>query len=92
MFAGITFNCFYTVTNPVAAAQYNKTFSIGVILWNILFNLGFIYTDSKNILQFFYTVVNTPDNRLWNQFGTFVGDLVVRFIYSKYIQKTYYNF
>ena len=92
MFASIVFNCYYTVTNPVEAAQYNRKFNVFVILWNILFNLGYMYTDGKNILQFFYRVVASPDPRQWNQFGNYVGDLLVRFIYSKYIEKTYYNF
>jgi hypothetical protein len=59
----ILFNCFYTITNPVEAAQYNRKFTPVVILWNILFNLGFIYTNVKNSILFFFpgTTTNTND-------------------------------
>ena len=88
---GTIFNCYYTVTDPVSAAQYNKSFSIEVILWNILFNVGYMYTDSKKLINFFYydSAVTTP---LWATFGKYLGDFFVRFIYSKFIPKTYYNF
>lgn len=92
MIYAITFNCYYTVTNPVVAAQYNRQFTLSVILWNILFNLGYMYTDVKDAIQFFYTVVSTPDSRTWTTLGRKMGDFVIRFIYSNYIQKTYYNF
>jgi len=64
----ILFNCFYTITNPVEAAQYNRKFTPVVILWNILFNLGFIYTNVKNSIMFFYpgTTTNTND---WGKLG-----------------------
>ena len=88
----ILFNCFYTVMNPVGAAQYNREFTPMVIVWNMLFNLGFMYTDVKDVIVFFYQVVGTTDNRKWETFGTKVGDFVIRFIYSKYIEKTYYHF
>jgi len=88
----ILFNCFYTVRNPVKAAQYNREFTTGVIAWNVLFNLGFMYTDVKDVIVFFYQVVGTPDTRKWETFGTKVGDFFIRFIYSKYIEKTYYKF
>lgn len=63
-----------------------------VIAWNMLFNLGFMYTDVKDVIVFFYQVVGTPDNRKWETFGNKVGDFFIRFIYSKYIEKTYYKF
>ena len=86
------FNCFYTVRDPVGAAEYNRDFTPMVIAWNILFNLGFIYTDIKNVVVFFYTDTSLPNPNLWINFGKYVGDFVVRFIYSKYIEKTYYKF
>ena len=88
----ILFNCFYTVRNPVQAAQYNREFTPMVIAWNLLFNLGFMYTDVKDVIIFFYQVVAIPDKRKWETFGLKVGDFLIRFIYSKYIEKTYYNF
>ena len=99
---GSIFNCFYTVTNPVQAAQYNKNFTYATILWNILFNLGYMYTNGKSILTFFYynqdangdgTLQPTEtDNRSWEDLGKYIGDFAVRFIYSKYVAKTYYKF
>ena len=86
----ILFNCFYTVTNPVEAAQYNRKFTWEVIGWNILFNLGFIYTNIKNAIVFFYPATS-PNTNDWNKFGRYMGDLAVRFIYSRYIEKTYYK-
>ena len=87
----ILFNCFYTLTNPVEAAQYNRKFTWDVIGWNILFNLGFIYTNIKNSILFFYPAAS-PNTNDWNNFGRYIGDLGVRFIYSRYIERTYYKF
>lgn len=77
--------------NPVEAAQYNRKFTPSVILWNILFNLGFIYTNIKNSIMFFLTDTPTNTND-WEVLGNYIGDLAVRFIYSRYIEKTYYRF
>jgi hypothetical protein len=79
------------VTNPVEAAQYNRKFTPSVILWNILFNLGFIYTNIKNSIMFFYPD-SSPNTNDWTYFGSYIGDLAVRFIYSRFIEKTYYKF
>lgn len=87
----IVFNCFYSITNPVEAAQYNREFTPSVILWNILFNLGFIYTNVKNAIVFFYPGTSTNTND-WANLGKYIGDFAVRFIYSRYIEKTYYKF
>jgi len=87
----ILFNCFYTITNPVEAAQYNRKFTPSVLLWNILFNLGYIYTNIKNTIMFFYTDT-APNTNDWEILGNYVGDLAVRFIYSRFIEKTYYKF
>ena len=85
----ILFNCYYTVRSPVQAAQYNREFTPMVIVWNMLFNLGFMYTDVKDSIVFFYQVVGAPDTRLWETVGRKIGDFVIRFIYSNYIEKTY---
>jgi hypothetical protein len=57
-----------------------------------LFNLGYLYTNIKNIFTFFYYDAAGGDFRKWKSLGGFVGDFVIRFIYSKYIAKTYYTF
>ena len=58
------------------------------ILWNLVFNLGYIYTDAKSILYLFYYEKpsdTNQDGRSWGTLGTAVGDLLTRLIYSKYI-------
>lgn len=57
-----------------------------------MFNLGYLYTNIKNIFTFFYYDAAGGDFRKWKSLGGFVGDFVIRFIYSKYIAKTYYTF
>ncbi len=81
------FFCFYTFTDTGNAALYKKPFNIITILWNILFNLGFLYTNIKDIIFFFYYEMpeTKRDERSWKTLGTLVGDLGTRFIYSKYI-------
>ena len=85
MLQSSVFNCFYSARDPIRATQYNKTISIFVILWNILFNLGYLYTNVKNILFFFYYDAAGGDLRKWNSLGKSFGDFLVRFIYSRYI-------
>lgn len=80
---GSLFNCYYTVTNPVQAAQYNKDFTFYVIGWNILFNLGYMYTNIKMIYTFLSTT--TPvSTKTYGDLGKNIGSFLVRFIYSKY--------
>ena len=51
---GCFYNCYYTVTDPLMATMYYKPFSFTLVLWNILFNLGFLYTAGRYIFFFFY--------------------------------------
>lgn len=54
---GTVYNCYYLGTEPRMATWYdreNKTLSVELVLWNIVFNLGYLYTDAKNIFLFFY--------------------------------------
>ena len=84
---GSIFNCYYTVTNPVQAAQYNKSFSLIVIGWNLLFNLGYMYTNTKMIYNFFYEA--GVSSKTYEDLGKNIGSFFVRFIYSKYNQRTF---
>jgi hypothetical protein len=55
-----------------------------------LFNLGFMYTNTKFIYEFFTSdPVVTSD---YEDLGKNVGSFLVRFIYSKYIPRLYYKF
>jgi hypothetical protein len=42
---GTIYNCYFTASDPIAAAQYNKKFTIATVGWNVLFNMGFMYTN-----------------------------------------------
>ena len=46
---GSFFNCFYTIFDPLEATRIRRDFDINVLLWNILFNFGWFYTDFKNL-------------------------------------------
>ena len=56
-----------------------------------MFNLGFIYTNIKNTITFFYPGIS-PNTNDWKNLGKYIGDLAIRFIYSRFIEKTYYKF
>lgn len=43
--AGFSFNCFYSVKDPTASGS--TSLSIKLFGWNILYNLGYMYTDIK---------------------------------------------
>ena len=74
------------------ATMTMKRFSLYLIMWNIIFNLGFIYTDITNILMFFYRVPGQKSQPTWTDFGGYVGDLILRFIFSKYANTSIYVF
>lgn len=81
------------MTSPVIAADYSDGFSLSLLFWNILFNLGFMYTAVKGILMFLYLdPPATPDADEFKEFGGFIGSFLMRFIYSNYVPKPYYPF
>lgn len=89
----VIINCFYTAVDPIKASNFNKELNIFTVLWNLLFNLGTIYTSIWNSITFFYrdrTLGTTPPT--WESFGKNIGAFLVSFIYSKYVNKTYYPF
>lgn len=90
-FHGTVFNCFYSVVDPVGSAQYNKKFTILTTFWNIIFNLGYMYTNGKYLYQFATKVYGTDetDIRTWENFGKNIGSFLVRFIYSKYVPRDF---
>jgi len=90
---GAIFNCYFTVTSPVVAADYSNGFSLSLLIWNILFNLGFMYTAVKGILMFLWLdPPATPTDADFTEFGGFIGSFLMRFIYSNYVPKSYYPF
>ncbi len=83
---GSIFNCFYTVFDPITAANIRKDFDLNVLLWNVLFNFGYFYSDLKDLFVFFtYQVpANKKDTRTWFSFGKYIADFAMRFLYTKY--------
>lgn len=49
---GISFNCLYSVLDPTNAGTADQ-FSISNIGWNVLYNLGYMYSDLKGIYDIF---------------------------------------
>lgn len=70
--------------DPGKATQYNKEFTWYLPLWNILFNVGFMYTDIKNLV-----VIGMSNTSQYYQFAYAIGDFLMRFVYSRYVPKPY---
>jgi hypothetical protein len=75
------------VTDPVGSAQYNKKWGWSTLFWNILFNMGYMYTNGKFIYTFVYNDPTTVGTRSWETFGKNLGSFLIRFIYSKYVPR-----
>ena len=86
------FNCYFTVTEPLKATMYYKPFSFTLVLWNILFNLGFLYTAGRYIFLFFFRDHTASYNPNWSLLGKNIGDFLLRFIFSKFVHTSKYTF
>ena len=77
--------------DPVQAASYDKEFTFVTILWNILYNLGYMYNNINDVITFFYTdwAATPAPIRKWEDLGTDIGQFFVRFIYSRYKPRKY---
>lgn len=89
-FHSAIYNCYYTVADFRMAAMYFKPLSFTLVLWNILFNLGFFYTDLKSIFFFFYR--EEAATTTWAYMTQKVGDFLLRFFFSKYVSTSAYTF
>lgn len=76
-FGESSFNCFYAVFDPTNSEENPS--GIQYIGWNILYNLGYMYTDIKNSIQIYNSATSQ-----YNQLGKYIGDFLIRFIYSRY--------
>jgi hypothetical protein len=47
--SGATFNCFYSVKDPTALTQSGYGFGADIIVWNVLYNMGYMYSDGKKV-------------------------------------------
>ena len=79
------FNCYYSVVDPGSSSEYQSDMSVAVVGWNVLYNAGYMYTDV-------YSAVNNLNGVTadWYKFGQYLGDFIIRFIYSKYVPRDYY--
>jgi hypothetical protein len=77
------------VTDPVGSAQYNKKFGIMTTFWNIIFNLGYMYTNGKFMYFFVYNDPTDAETRSWETFGKNLGSFLIRFLYSKYVPRDF---
>lgn len=80
--AGITFSCFYSVRDPAGiGANEDLIFGPKLIAWNVLYNLGYMYTDGTTINT--QLSAATPDYTIIYER---VGDFIMRFFYSRYLE------
>jgi hypothetical protein len=91
---GTTFNCFYMFFDPLTATQIRTDFNITIFFWNLMFNLGFFYTDVKRFIDFFYFKDGTPESQLvtWKTLAATAGDFSMRLFYSRYYPTRVENF
>jgi hypothetical protein len=82
---GAVYNCFFSFTTPAEAAGYTTSLSWSMVAWNLLFNLGFMYTDIRYLIDEL-----TSSNTDWENVGKYIGDFMLRFIYSRYVPRAYY--
>jgi hypothetical protein len=83
------FNCFYAIKDPRGASSYNTQFSLILVGWNVLYNLGFIYTDVKKLVTLYNSFYDDTDIS-WSSAGNYLGDFLMRFVYSRFIPKAQY--
>jgi hypothetical protein len=81
---GAVYNCFFSIVTPGKAAGYTTAFTKTLVMWNILFNLGYMYTDIFNFIKLIYY-----GNKYYYWFAYYAGDFVMRFIYSSYVPRAY---
>ncbi|CDW87218.1 UNKNOWN [Stylonychia lemnae] len=78
---GIAFNCYYSIVDPTNSGT-TEQFSLVNIGWNILYNLGYMYSDIKNSIDVFQTKTDR-----YYDLGKYIGDFIMRFFYSRYNKK-----
>ena len=88
---GFSYNCYVTISDPLTATMFYKPLSLTLVLWNILFNLGFLYTAGRAILFFFFRDYTTSFKPNWGNLGKNIGDFILRFIFSKFVHTSDYT-
>ena len=74
---GIQFNCYYSVWSVANPTSYANVFGGLTLLYNILYNVGFMYSDVKKMLT-----LSSAYPTYWNVEGGYVGDILMRFFYT----------
>ena len=80
--SGITFNCYYSVKDPSANSGTDNGFGPTILMWNVLYNLGYMYSDGKAIYD--YSKDSTDE---WELIGERMGDFLIRFFVSRYVPR-----
>lgn len=75
---GIIFNCYYSAWSALNPATYSTVFGGSTILMNILYGLGFMYTDVRGAVN-----LATTYTSYWEKIGKYSGDLLMRIFYRK---------
>lgn len=75
---GIVFNCYYSAWSAINPASYSSVFGGSTILMNILYGLGFMYTDVSGAIS-----LATTYSDYWRRIGHYTGDLIMRIFYRK---------
>ena len=78
----VIFNCYYSAWSAVDPNTYNSVFGGTTILMNILYGIGFMYTDVRGILGLADSV-----SEYWRKIGKYGGDIIMRIFYRKSLTK-----
>lgn len=62
----------------------NKLMVINNIFTNLLFNLGYMYSDVAN-----YVTLEQASLKYWSRVGEMIGDFMIRFWYKEDFKKTF---
>ena len=49
--ASVAFTCYYSIFSIVDPATYSNLFAEFAIIYNLLYNLGFMYTDVQQFIE-----------------------------------------
>ncbi len=75
---GIFFNCYYSGIIATSADTYATVFEGYNLLMNILFGLGYMYTDVVTIIN-----LSATADSYWRKVGARIGDFIMRIFYRK---------
>ena len=78
------FFCYFAVVDPTGfISSAVDPFAEKTIAWNLLYSLGYLYTDTYNIVDE-TTISKTYDYKV---IGTSIGDMLMRPLYSHYLDR-----